>query len=140
MTPTGTYSITVEGTGGGLNHSTAVTLVVNAPVVANFSLSCAPASLSVQQNGSGRSVCTVTSSGGFNSAVSLSCQALNGVACSYSPPSVTPPANGSVRSTLTIDVAGSVAQGSYTLTVKGVSGSLAQTTPVTLTVTRRFGR
>ncbi|HLA77906.1 MAG TPA: endopeptidase, partial [Vicinamibacteria bacterium] len=59
----------------------------------DFSLSCSPSSLSVQQGSSGTSTCTVTSTGGFNSAVSLACASLpSGVGCSYNPASVTPPA------------------------------------------------
>jgi hypothetical protein len=47
----------------------------------------------VQQGQSAGTTCTVTSSGGFNSAVSLSCANLpSGVTCGYSPNPASPPA------------------------------------------------
>jgi hypothetical protein len=101
----------------------------------DFSLSCSPSSLSVQQGTSGTSTCTVTSSGGFSSAVSLSCANLPaGVSCGYSPASVTPPGNGSASSTLTVSVSGSAATGTSTFQAQGTSGSTTHSFNVSLTV------
>ena len=94
----------------------------------DFSLSCSPSSLSVQQGNSGTSTCTVTSTGGFSSPVSLSCGSLPaGVTCAYNPGSVTPPANGSASSSLTVSVAGSVPTGSYGFQAQGTDGSVTRT-------------
>ena len=46
-TPLGTYPITVTGNGGGIQHSTTVTLTVVVPP--NFSISASPGSLSIAQ-------------------------------------------------------------------------------------------
>ena len=51
------------------------------------------------------------------------------------PSSVTPPANGSANSTLTISVGGTVTPNTYNFSVQGVSGATTRTTPITLTVT-----
>jgi len=78
----------------------------------DFSLSCNPSSLSAQQGGSAGSTCAVASQNGFSSAVSLSCSGLpSGATCSYSPNPVTPPADGTVNSALTVLVGGGVAAG-----------------------------
>jgi hypothetical protein len=102
----------------------------------DFSLSCSPSSLSVQQGSSGTSTCTVTSTGGFSSSVSLSCASLPaGVSCGYSPNPVTPPANGSVNSTLTVTVGGAVPTGGYSFQAQGTSGSSTRTFNMSLNVT-----
>jgi hypothetical protein len=48
---------------------------------------------------------------------------------------VTPPANGSVNSTLTVNVAGTTAAGTYNIQAQGVSGALTRTSAISLTVT-----
>ena len=102
----------------------------------DFSLACSPSSLTVQQGTSGTSTCTVTSSGGFSSAVALSCASLPaGVTCAYNPGSVTPPANGGASSTLTVSVDGSVATGGYGFQAQGTDGTVTRTFNMSLTVT-----
>ncbi len=102
----------------------------------DFSVACSPSSLSAAQGGSASSTCTVTSTGGFNAAVSLSCSGLpSGASCTFSPASVTPPANGSGNSALTVTVAGSTAVGSYNFTVSGVNGATTRTASLSLSVT-----
>jgi peptidase YpeB-like protein len=80
------------------------------------------------------STCTVTSLNGFNSAVALSCTSLAaGASCSFSSSSVTPPANGSAISTLTLTTSGAAA-GTDNFSVRGVSGALARSAGMSLTV------
>jgi hypothetical protein len=106
----------------------------------DFSVSCSPSSLSVQQGTSGTSTCTVTSTNGFASAVSLSCAGLpSGASCSFSPASVTPPANGSAASGLTLSVSASTATGSYPVQVQGTSGATVRSSSLPLTVTPAGG-
>jgi hypothetical protein len=101
----------------------------------DFSIACVPSSLTVIQGGSGNSTCTVTSTNGFNSAVTLSCTgAPSGVGCGFVPNPVTPPAGGSTNSALTVSVAGTTTPGTYNFNVQGVGGSLTRTTGITLTV------
>ena len=74
----------------------------------DFSVSCSPSSFTIAQGGSAPSTCTVTSTNGFASAVALACSGLpSGASCGFAPTSVTPPANGSTTSALTLSVAGS---------------------------------
>ncbi len=116
--------------------SNCVTVTPAASVTPDFSVSCSPSSLSAGQGGTATSTCTVTSTNGFNSAVTLSCTGLpSGVTCSFAGNPVTPPANGSVNSTLTVTVSGSAATGTFPFQVQGVGGSLTRTTSMSITVT-----
>jgi hypothetical protein len=106
----------------------------------DFSLSCSPSSLSVAQGASGNTTCTVSSQNGFASAVDLSCNGLpSGASCSFNPDPVTPPANGSAASTLTVAVGGAAPTGTFPIQVQGVGGALTRTASVTLTVTGQGG-
>jgi subtilase family serine protease len=133
-TPTGTYTLTVTGTSGSLVHSTTVSLTVNPPAAPDFSISASPASQSVVRGGSVNYTATITGSNGFAGTTALSVSGLpSGISASFSPSSVT--GNGSA--TMTVSTAPSTKQGTYTLTVRGTSGSLTHTTTVTLQVRRR---
>jgi hypothetical protein len=73
----------------------------------------------------------VTGGGNFAGTVALSVSGLpSGVSGSFNPSSI----SGSGTSTLNLTVANTVPNGSYPLTVTGTSGSLTQTTTVTLAV------
>ncbi|HEY6447814.1 MAG TPA: protease pro-enzyme activation domain-containing protein [Acidobacteriaceae bacterium] len=97
-----------------------------------FSLSASPGSVSVVAGNSGNSTITSTVTGGFDSAVTLSASGQpSGVTLSFSPTSIT----GSGSSTMTMAVASTVAAGTYTITVKGTSGTTTESTTVALTVT-----
>lgn len=99
---------------------------------AGFSLSASPSSVSVAQGGSGSSTITSTVTGGFNSAITLTATGQpSGVSVSFNPASIT----GAGTSTMNITVASSTVAGTYTITVKGTSGSTVETTSVSLTVT-----
>ena len=129
-TAAGTYSITVTGSGGGIQHNTMVTLKVAAP---DFTISAAPSSVSVAQGGKGGLTITATVSGGFNNAISLSASsAPTGTKVSFSPNPIAAPGSGS--STMTIAVGGSTALGTYNITVTGSGGGMQHTTAVMLTV------
>ncbi len=106
------------------------------PPPPDFTVACSPSSLTVAQGSSGNSTCTVTSLNSFASAVDLSCSGQPaGVACLFAPDPVTPPANGSANSALTVSVALSTTPATYNFQVQGTSGALTRTTPFTLTVT-----
>jgi hypothetical protein len=117
-----------------VSNCTTVTPV--ASVTPDFTVSCSPSSLTVNAGASGTSTCTVASQNGFSSAVSLSCGSglPAGASCAFNPSSVTPPANGSAGSTLTLSVASGTASGTYAFSVSGVSGSTTRSTPMSLTV------
>jgi hypothetical protein len=102
----------------------------------DFTLACSPAGLSVAQGASGSSSCTVGSTNGFSASVSLSCIGLPaGASCSYTPNPVTPPANGSVNSSLSVSASGSLPTGTYPFQAQGVSGALVHAFGMALQVT-----
>ena len=132
------YNVVAAGASNACSGAASACSLVTpaASTTPDFTLSCAPSSLSIAQGGSGTSTCTVTSQNGFNSAVNLSCTGLpSGATCSFAPAAATPPANGSTTSTLTVNVAGAAATGTTAFQVSGVSGALSHTAAMSLTVT-----
>lgn len=94
-----------------------------------------PSSLTLPQGGAGNTTCTVTSQVGFNSAVDLSCSGQPaGVSCSFAPDPVTPPADGSAASALTVSVSGAATPGTFNFGVLGAGGALNHSAPLSLTV------
>jgi choice-of-anchor C domain-containing protein len=91
--------------------------------------------VSAAPGGSVGSVATVASLNGFNGAVGLSCpNPPPGVSCSFTPNPVTPPANATASSGLTVAVGVGVMAGSYQLEVRGESGSLSRSATLSLAV------
>ena len=130
-TPTGTYPITVTGTGNGIQQNA----IVNLTVVAgpSFTISASPSSVTVRQGDKGTSTITTTISGGFNNSIALSASGVpTGTTVSYNPNPIPAPGNGS--STMTITVGASTPTGVYPITVTGNGGGTQQNTTVTLTV------
>ncbi len=126
---TGTTTVTVTGTSGSLTASTTVSLTVTGTSSANFTLSAAPSSITIAKGASGRSVVTVTPTGGFTGSVAFSASGLpTGVTATFAPTSST------TSSRLALMVGASAASGTFPITVTGTSGSLTNTTTVTLTV------
>lgn len=95
-----------------------------------FSLNL-PASLSITQGESDTLTVTITRTGGFSGDVTLS---LGGAPAGVTHSFGDNPVTGS-STTLTLEVAGSVAAGDYLLTVQGSAGSLTHSEDFTLTVT-----
>jgi kumamolisin len=137
---TGSATVTITGTSGSLTASTTLALTVNSTATPNFSVAASPASVTVTQGASGTSTITVTSTGGFNSATTLSASGLpTGVTAAFSTNPVTPPANGSATSTLTLTASSSATVGAATVTITGTSGSTTHSTTVALTVNASSG-
>jgi photosystem II stability/assembly factor-like uncharacterized protein len=132
-TPTGSYTLTIWGSGGGLTRSFAVTLVITAGP--DFGIAAAASLIDINAGSSGNLTLTITSAAGFSAPVTLSVSGEPpGVSHSFSPPSVTPPSGGSATSNMTINVAASVAPGTYPLTITGTSGALSHSVAVDLVV------
>ncbi|MEA2560535.1 MAG: hypothetical protein QOH06_2039 [Acidobacteriota bacterium] len=131
------YNVVAAGTSSacyGLASNCASVTPGGAPVP-DFTLSCTPSSLTIPQGGSGASSCTIGSQAGFNSAVSLSCVGQPaGVTCGFAPNPATPPANGTTPSTLTLNVSGGQAGGTFNFQVRGTSGAVTHNSPFSLTV------
>jgi hypothetical protein len=76
----------------------------------------------------------ITSYLGFNSQITLNCIGLPaGMTCSWNPNQVTPPANGMVNSTLTIDP-GNNSEGTYSFNIVGVGGLSFQSKLLTVVI------
>jgi hypothetical protein len=105
-----------------------------------FSVSASPSAVSVQQGTNATSTVTVTSQNGFNSATTLIASGLpSGVTAAFSTNPVTPPANGSVASTLTFTASSTATTGTSTVTITGTSGTTTASTTISLTVTTAGG-
>ena len=98
---TGTATVTITGTSGSLAATTAIKLTVSPPP--SFTIAASPTALTIAQGGSGTSTISIASVNSFNSAVTLSATGLPaGVTASFAPASLTPAANESTTSTLTL--------------------------------------
>jgi len=103
--------------------------------VSDFSISASPVSQSVTQGDQATFTVTVTSSGTFESPVSLSLSnPIKGATYQFIPQSVTPSPGGSVQSNLTIITSASTPAGYYTLTVFCRSGILTRSAQALLVV------
>lgn len=128
-TPQGTYTITFTATGGGQTHNITVTLTVS--TAPNFAMSATPTSASVTPGSAASYSLSLTSAGGFSSAVALSASGLPaGATVNFTPSSVTPPGS----STVTINTSAATPAGTYTVTLNGTGGGLTRTSSVALTV------
>jgi subtilase family serine protease len=137
---TGTSTVTITGTSGSLTATTTVALTVSATATPNFTIGASPASVTVTQGANGASTITITSTGGFNSATTLSATGLpTGVTAAFSTNPVTPAANGSATSTLTLTASSSATVGAATVTITGTSGSTTHSTTIALTVNSSGG-
>ncbi|MBB5872421.1 hypothetical protein F4553_005855 [Allocatelliglobosispora scoriae] len=106
----------------------------------DFTVTTVPTALSVPRVSSGSATVRVTSTGGFAAATALTVSGLpTGVSAAITPPSVTPPANGTATATLNLTVSATAALGTTNLTVTGTSGALTRTATIQLTVTAGGG-
>jgi len=133
-TPAGTYTLTVTGTSGSLSHSTTVTLIVQAASSPDYSLSATSSQTVIQGLGANYTV-TITPSGGFTGAVTLSVSGLpNGTSATFTP---NPATVNSYSSMMSVSTNRGTQPGTYVLTITGVSGGLSHSTTVTLVVNSR---
>jgi hypothetical protein len=100
----------------------------------NFVVTASPSSQTVTAGGSTSYTATVTPSAGFTGSVTMSVTGLpSGAGGSFTPNPVVI-TSGAQNSTLSVTTSGSTPTGSYTLTITGTSGSLNNSTTVTLVV------
>jgi subtilisin family serine protease len=125
----GTYPLTIRATSGYVAHSAGVSLVVPAPP--DFSLLASPSSASTQVGGSASYTVSANAVGGFTGDIALSLSGPAGAQGTFAPVTIT---GGAGASVLTV-TAGSLAPGSYPLTITATSGPLTHTATVTLVVT-----
>ena len=128
-TALGTYPLTITGTSGALSHSIVVTMIVTTHGPTTFALAASPATQTVTPGSSTTYTITETPAGGFVGAVTL--LGVN-VPAGVTPSFATNPFTGST--TMTLATTASTPLGTYHIVVAGYSGSLLQTTPITLIV------
>src|SRR5208282_401660 len=121
------------GQNGGFNWSTAIGSFTFAGCgsggTPNFNLNANPSSVAVTQGNSGTSTITVDPSNGFSGSVTLSASGLpSGVTAGFNPNPTTS------TSTLTLTASATAATGTSPITITGMSGSLTNTTTLSLTV------
>jgi hypothetical protein len=107
-----------------------VLLNTTAPNFAIFASTISPAT--VAAGSSAASTVTVRPTFGFNGVVALSCSGLpSGASCRFNPSSI---ANSSGISSLTIATSSSTSAGTYSVRVKGTSGSVVNSATVSLVI------
>jgi glycosyl hydrolase family 113 len=127
---TGTVNVTINGSGGGLNRSTTLSLTVNAPLPPDFTLSVNPSNLTINRGASSGATVTIARTGGFNSVVALSASGLpSGVTASFE----SPPGPVSVIS-MFIAASSTAATGMTSVTINGSGGGLTRSTTLVVTV------
>lgn len=103
--------------------------------ITDFTFSASPASDTIVRGSTGTYTLTVTPVGGLTGNVSLNCNgAPGGTNCSISPGQVTLNGVNSAQASVTVAVDKHATVGTYTLTLKGTSGSITHSTTVTLTI------
>ena len=128
-TPLGTYPLTITATGGGLSHTTSVTLVVSAAT--DFTLSATPSSTTIARKSQGTYTVSVTPVNGFTGTVTLSVTGVpSRTSSAFTPATITSSGN----STLTISVNKPAQPGTYPIVVTGASGNLSHSVNLTLVI------
>ena len=136
-TPTATYTLNITGTSGGLSESTSIPVLVTTTANSGFTLAGTPIGIAAP-GGTGSTPITITPSGQFTGMLALSCSVSAGTSgdtptCTVSsPPAIT--GSASVKATLAVATTSATVDGTYTVTITGVSGAITQTTTVALTV------
>jgi subtilase family serine protease len=131
----GAATITISGSSDGLTETTKLAVTVKAAPAPGFSLATSPGNLTISQGGTGTETVTLKPANGFSGKVTLSASGLpSGVTAAFA----TNPTSGS--SILTLKVNSATKPGTYTISIKGTSGSLTATTKVTLTVRARVAQ
>jgi uncharacterized delta-60 repeat protein len=99
------------------------------PVSPDFSIECQPTQIAASPGRPAAGLCTLQSRNGFQANVVLACRDLPaGMTCDFAPNPVTLLADGSGSSRLTIRILGRVEEGSHSLRVQGVAGTLTRET------------
>jgi hypothetical protein len=99
------------------------------PPPGDFDITCTPSILSLP--GGNTATCTVRSTGAFSRRVQLGCARLGAASCAFDPPSLIPPAGGTVTSTLTLSV-GTIAAGTYEFQAQAVRTGVTRATVMSL--------
>jgi hypothetical protein len=122
----GNYNITITGTDGTLTHTTTAVLVV-----ADFSTTATPASITLRRGTSGIYTATVKALNGFGGVVKFTVSGLPANSTGTFNPTSVP---GKGTSHLTVATTKKTPVGTYTLTITGTSGSTSHSAKVSLVI------
>jgi subtilisin family serine protease len=123
----------ITATGGRLNALRALRGCSSSP---SFAVSATPAALSVARGTAATYSVTVTPQSGFTGAATLSVTGVpSGVTAGFGTNPVSITSAAAASSSLSLFVGATAVAGTYPLTVTATSGSLTQTTAITLTIT-----
>jgi PQQ-like domain len=126
-----TSTVTVSATSGALSHSAQVALTV-VPAPPSFTLSATPASLTLVPGAAGQGTAILaTAVNGFNSMVAVT---LSGLPSGVSPAPASLSLVPGTSQQLTLTAAANAAPGTASVSVQGTSGTLAASTPLSVTV------
>ncbi|HEY4904908.1 MAG TPA: S53 family peptidase [Candidatus Sulfotelmatobacter sp.] len=112
-----------------------ITALAGSTTTADFTISSAPAKITVARSGTGTSTITTAALGSFNSAIALTATGQGSAQkVTFNPTSIGAPGSGT--STMTVVVGASAALGVHTITITGTGGGITHTTTVALTITK----
>lgn len=110
--------------------------LINKPLTLGFSVKASPTLLTIQQGNSDVSTLTIASINSFSWPVQLTLTgAPSGVTATLNPEKVTPPADSSTASNLTLSVSTTATLGNFTLTVTGTNGTITHSVDINLEIT-----
>jgi hypothetical protein len=123
----GTSTVTVTGTSGTMSSKATISLTIGAPP--SFTISAAPASMSLSPGASAASTIAITALNGFSGAVALAASGLPaGVTATLGPVSAG-------HGTVTFTASSAAAAATAAVAITGTSGALTAKTTIALTVT-----
>lgn len=144
-TPIGSYPLNITGRDPSIppiEKWVLVTLNVTM-AAADFNISVAPSSLTINVTESKTAIVTVTSIGMFNQNVTLNVTGLpSDVTATFTPPAPKPPPGLTANSVMRISVGANAPNGTYPLTIVGTNGTCVpaskctRTAPFTLTIVK----
>ncbi|HUK50549.1 MAG TPA: hypothetical protein VLV18_05890 [Terriglobales bacterium] len=131
------WTVTLTGKSNGMVHSVTLTITIEEVISPDFSISPATNTLHLSQGGSDSTVITISSQGGFTSAVQLSASWVNSIPTGITftlPSSVTPLPSLYASSVLMVNANSNAQVGTYLIRVVSESGSLIHAADLTVIV------
>jgi hypothetical protein len=128
-----TYTLTITGSSGGVQHAASVTLIVQVP---DYTMTVSPTSKTVKAGFSALFYnITIVSQGGFAGTVTFAVTGLPAGATSTPSPVTVSPGTPSAFTLMSVKTQTTTPPGTYTLTITGTGGGITKSRDVTLIVT-----
>ena len=129
------HTITIEGSSDGLSHELEVKLKVP-PISENpdFTLTASPSAITLPIETDKVLTITVESLNNFTSPVTLSASAIPGVTPTFSVNPVSPPANDTITTMLSLAASPEAETGTHSLTITGTIGNMTHDANITVTI------